>query len=416
MRFKILNIVLGILLLTVSFCFGHGDAEKTEGIAEISANPSIVALASVMKSFRASLSSELLTAASFPLGHKESYCWSNLPPGTRGDCGGIRFGELSIEQLTLFHKVLKAFLSDDGYTKVSLITKDVETHLSTIRPGFWDPNFYHIALFGNPETDGSWGFQLDGHHLALNFLVHGDEVSIVPAFIGSEPVTINGIVVLDAERRNAFALLNSLDMNQREQAIQTGRRGLQVGPGRSKDPYLNHDYSDFVGVGLKASEMNDGQKENLRNLIKTYVYNLETEFANVWMTDIDSGIDDTYFVWIGGTTTDDPIYYRVFNPAVWIEFNNEGDAGGSGRGRGGRGRRDRGSRGGNLEHIHTITRAPNGKDYGIFALNHGPKTLLEHYALEDHHKMSDKLFDYHLVGLHDSKNMEALSRNDTYHY
>ena len=382
-------------------------AEKTEGIAEISTKPSIMALATVMKSFRGSLSSELLTAASFPLGHTESYCWSNFPPAMGGDRGGIRFGELSAEQLTLFYEVLSAFLSDSGYTKVSLITKDVETHLSTIRPGFWDPNAYHIALFGNPETDGSWGFQLDGHHLALNFLVHGDEVSIVPAFIGSEPVTINGTVVLDDERRNAFALLNSLDTNQREKAIQTGRRRLQVGPGRSEDPYLNHDYSDFVGVGLKASEMNDVQKENLRNLIKTYVYNLETEFADVWMSDIDASIDDTYFAWIGGTTTEDPIYYRVFNPAVWIEFNNEGNAGGSGRGRGGRDRRDRGSGGANLEHIHTITRAPNGKDYGIFALNHGPKTLLEHYALEDHHKMSIRLFDYSLAGLQDSENMEA---------
>ena len=391
---------LSIVALTLNiFDSPTVQAEKTEGVAEISTKPSIVALASVMKSFRASLSSELLDAAAFPLGHKESYCWSNFPPGTRGDRGGIRFERLSAEQLTLFYKVLDAFLSDDGYTKVSLITKDIETHLSKIRPGFWDPNHYHIALFGNPDLEGSWGFQLDGHHLALNFLVHGDEVSIVPAFIGSEPATINGIKVLQDERGNAFALLNSLDMNQREQAIQTGRRRLQVGPGRSEDPYLNYDYSDFVGVGLKVSEMNGSQKENLRNLIKTYVYNLETEFADIWMADIDAGIDDTYFVWVGGTTTDDPIYYRVFNPAVWIEFNNEGDAGGSGRGRR--------SRGGNLEHIHTITRSPNGKDYGIFALNHGPKTLLEHYALEDHHKMSEKLFDYHLVGLHDSKNMEG---------
>ena len=382
-------------------------AEKTEGIAEISTKPSIVELATIMKSFRESLSSELLIAASFPLGHKESYSWSNFPPGIGRDRGGIRFGRLSAEQLTLFYEVLDAFLSDDGYTKVSLITKDVETHLNTIRPSLWDPNAYHIALFGNPDTDGSWGFQLDGHHLALNFLVHGDEVSIVPAFIGSEPVTINGTVVLDDERGNAFALLNSLDASLKEKAIQTGRRDLQVGPGRSVDPYLNHDYSDFVGVGLKASEMNDAQKENLRNLIKTYVYNLETEFADMWMADIDAGIDDTYFVWIGGTTTDDPIYYRIFNPAVWIEFNNEGDAGGSGRGRGGRGRRDRGSGGGNLEHIHTITRSPNGKDYGIFALNHGPKTLLEHYALEDHHKMSAELFDYHIAGLQDTQDMEA---------
>ena len=89
-----------------------------------------------MNSFRGSLNSDLLTAASFPLGHKESYCWTNFPPAMGGDRGGIRFGRLSTEQLTFFYNVLDAFLSDDGYTKVSLITKDVETHLSTIRPGF----------------------------------------------------------------------------------------------------------------------------------------------------------------------------------------------------------------------------------------------------------------------------------------
>ena len=389
-------LVSSIVVLTLNILDApYVEAEKTEGIAEISTKPSIVTLATVMKSFRASLSSELLSAASFPLGHKESYCWTNFPPSMGNDRGGVRFGELSSKQLTLFDEVLEAFLSDDGYTKVSLITKDVETHLSKIRPGFWDPNAYHIALFGNPETDGSWGFQLDGHHLALNFLVHGGEVSIVPAFIGSEPATINGIEVLEDERGNAFTLLNSLNPNQREKAIQTGRRGLQVGAGRSADPFLNYDYSDFVGVGLKASEMNDAQKAHLRHLIKTYIYNLETEFADVWMADIDAGLDNTYFVWIGGTTTDDPIYYRVFNPAVWIEFNNEGGVGG-GRGRGG-----------SLNHIHSITRSPNGKDYGIFALNHSPKTLLEHYALEDHHKMSKELFDYSISGVQNRENMEA---------
>ena len=412
MKFRIPGIILGILLLATSFCFGHGDREdaknieeKTQRIAEISTKPSIVTLATVMKSFRAALSSELLDAASFPLGHKESYSWTNTPPGRNGDRGGIRFGALSTNQLTLFYEVLDAFLSDDGYTKVSLITKDVEAYLSTIRPGFWDPNHYHIALFGNPETDGSWGFQLDGHHLALNFLVHGDEVSIVPAFIGTEPATVNGTVVLDGERANAFALMHSLDTSQREKAIQTDRRRLQVGPGRSTDAFLNYDYSDFVGVGLKASEMNDTQTQNLRNLIKTYVYNLETEFAEAWMTDVDAGLDDTYFVWIGGTTLNDPIYYRVFNPAVWIEFNNEGGVG-TGRGRGGRGGRDGGSRGAGLDHIHSITRSPNGKDYGIFALNHAPKTLLEHYALEDHHKTSDKLFDYTIANLKNVENTE----------
>ena len=366
-------LISGMLTFTLNiFDAPTVKAEKTDGIAEISTKPSIVALATTMKNFRASLSSKLLADASFPLGHKESYSWTNVPPGRDEDRGGIRFSELSINQLTRFYEVLNVFLSDNGYIKVSLITKDTEKHLSDISPSFWASNRYHIALFGNPETDGSWGFQLDGHHLALNFLVHGDAVSVVPALIGTAPATIDGTVVLENERDNAFALLNSLDESQRKKAIQKGRRGLQVGAGRSTDPFLNHDYSEFVGVGLKASEMNDLQKQNLRNLIKTYVYNLETEFADIWMADIDAGLDDTYFVWIGGTAINDPIYYRVFNPAVWIEFNNESG----------------------LDHIHTIIRAPNGNDYGIFALNRTSKTLWEHYTSADHHDVIDGLFDY----------------------
>ncbi len=47
------------------------------------------------------------------------------------------------------------------------------------------------------------------------------------------------------------------------------------------------------------------------------------------------------------------------------------------------------------------------KNYGIFALNHGPKMLLEHYALEDHHKMNEALFDYSIAGLQHIENMEA---------
>ena len=46
-----------------------------------------------------------------------------------------------------------------------------------------------------------------------------------------------------------------------------------------------------------------------------------------------------------------------------------------------------------LDHVHTIVRAPNGDDYGIFALNAGPKTLGQHYAFVDHHAPGRR-FDY----------------------
>lgn len=378
-----------ISLLHNVFDSAEVDADKGVEFAEISEKPSIMTLAKTMNNFQDSLSEELLTAASFPLGHKEMYSWSNLPPSSNQDRGGIEFSKLSVHQLSLFQNVLNAFLSDDGYTKVSLITTRSEIDLMKIGHNFWNSRPYYIALFGNPKTDGSWGFQLDGHHLSLNLLVHGDEVTIVPTHLGTQPTFINDTEVLGGERGYALSLLNSLDKSQKEKTIQTGRRGLKVGPGGTTDPYLNYDFSDFVGVGLKASNMNDVQKKKLRDLIKLYIYNLETEFADIWMKEIDAGIEDTYFVWIGGTTEKDSIYYRVFNPAVWIEFNDEARSGGR------------------PNHIHTITRSPNGKDYGIFALKKGPRTLFEHYALDDHHKMNDMLFDYTISSLHRTDEMEA---------
>ena len=84
---------------------------------------SIETLTIAMQNFRESLSSEQLGVASFSFEDEELYSWSNLPVGMGRDRGGIRFGELSTDQLAIFYEVLNAFLSDDGYTKVSLITK-----------------------------------------------------------------------------------------------------------------------------------------------------------------------------------------------------------------------------------------------------------------------------------------------------
>ena len=101
------------------------ERQKTEGVAEISTKPSIVALATAMKNFRASLSNELIADASFPLGHKESYSWTNTPAGRNDDRGGIGFDALSIDQLTRFYEVLNVFLSDDGlYQSFSYYKRD----------------------------------------------------------------------------------------------------------------------------------------------------------------------------------------------------------------------------------------------------------------------------------------------------
>ena len=145
--------------------------------------------------------------------------------------------------------------------------------------------------------------------------------------------------------------------------------------------------------GLKYSDMSEMSQANLTALMQTYVYHLETPFADLWWEDILREIDDTYFVWIdeesGELNNLSIYYYRIYNPHLWIEYNVEDSIGNA-------------IEEGN--HAHSITRIPsnlNGGDYGIFANiinNGGPRTLLEHYALVDHHALSDVDFDYELDG------------------
>ena len=47
---------------------------------------------------------------------------------------------------------------------------------------------YWITIMGEPSATEPWGWQLDGHHLIINYFVLGDQVVMTPLFVGSEPV------------------------------------------------------------------------------------------------------------------------------------------------------------------------------------------------------------------------------------
>ncbi len=381
---------------------GSSAACETTGEVDQSTNTEIEAMRTAMVAFRSSLSSTLLEEGSVCLDDERFYLWHNTP-ANNGNRDGITYDDLSDTQLEAFKDILQLFLSADGYQKVYEITELSEGWLSEIMSTVWDPGFYSIDMFGDPETSGSWGFQLDGHHCVVNFLVHGDNISIVPAFLGGEPAadTYNGIDfdIFKDERDLALTLYNSLSTTEIAAAVtESTTHSLEVGPADmngDEDPYKgDYDYSGFE-TGLKYSDMSTTAQANLITVMKEYVYNLTGTFADVWWADISANIDDTYFVWIndsGSTpTATSEFYYRIYNPYLWAEFNTEGSTGANA------------STIADYNHVHSITRIPNnpatdnGGDYGIFALminQDGPKTLLEHYALADHHALSTKKFDY----------------------
>ena len=375
------------------------ECSTSETVAQ-SSDVQIETMRQAMVSFRTSLSETLLNESSNCLDDERFILWHNTP-ANNDNRNGITYGDLTDEQLINFKDLMQLFLSTEGYQKVFEITELSEGWLSDIMSDTWNPDFYSIDMFGDPETSGSWGFQLDGHHCVINFLVHGDNISIVPAFLAGEPAkeTYNGTEfdIFSNERDLALDLYNGLNDTELSSAIANSARSLEFGPADRNgdpDPFIgDYDYSGFE-TGLKYSDMSSESQANLILVMQEYVYNLNTTFANVWWADILDNIDDTYFVWIDEVDVPDAtsqFYYRIYNPYLWVEFNTEDVTGANSR---------------TLDawnHIHTITRIPNnpatdnGGDYGIFAhmINQdGPKTLYEHYVMADHHKLKMINFDY----------------------
>ena len=50
---------------------------------------------------------------------------------------------------------------------------------------------YNIALYGDPDLRAPWGWQLFGHHCAVNCLVVEGRMVLSPVFLGAEPNEID---------------------------------------------------------------------------------------------------------------------------------------------------------------------------------------------------------------------------------
>nr|WP_246527696.1 DUF3500 domain-containing protein [Pseudarthrobacter albicanus] len=71
------------------------------------------------------------------------------------------------------------------------------------------------TLYGDPPETEPWGWQLFGHHLAINCLVAGTRMVMTPVFFGAEPNCIDegpyqGAVVFEDRIRLGRELMQSL--------------------------------------------------------------------------------------------------------------------------------------------------------------------------------------------------------------
>lgn len=300
--------------------------------------------------FLSSLTPEQRAATTYPIDDSEWRKWNNVHRYARQ---GVSFKEMSEAQRESAFGLMRAGLSAKGFEK-SRNTMRLNGYLAELLKNFdeYGEYLYHLTVMGVPSATDPWGWQLDGHHLIINYLVLGDQVVMTPSFMGSEPVTATtgqyaGTSILQSEQDLSLAFMRSLSPDQQKQAtLQAAKTGNNALSQAFRDN-LTLDYA-----GVRASSLSAAQQDRLIGVIQEYVNNMADGHAKVKMSEVRQHLDDTWFAWIGGAGDADAFYYRIHSPVILIEFDHQTPVALAGPKVPGK------------AHIHTVVRTPNGNDYG----------------------------------------------------
>ena len=317
--------------------------------------------------FLATLSTADLSRAHFAITDPEWRDWSNV------DVGIFPRRGISLEEMTEVQKesawnLLAVALSAEGLEQTQNIMKTEQTLFEINgEPIRYGTEKYYITMMGIPSSENPWGFQLDGHHLVINYFVLGDQVVMTPAFWGGEPVYADagmylGNHILQEEQNTGLTLMQSLDSEQKQRATISASkvRNNQVAAANQDNLVLNYE-------GIKGSDLTSQQRLYLLNVIRSFVGALRDPHAEITMEEVGQYLDDTYFAWVGESEDDSVFYYRIHSPVILIEFDHQGPVGTLNKNPAGVPTRD---------HIHTVVRTPNGNDYG--------KDLLAQHLAREH--------------------------------
>ncbi len=312
--------------------------------------------------FLAALTDQQAIKTVFPVDDIEWRSWDNRHFYQRR---GVGFKEMSEDQRELAFNLLQASMSAKGL-KLSQDIMKLNGTLAELADNYdeYGQWLYWITIMGEPSVDEPWGWQIDGHHLIINYFVLGDQVVMSPIFIGSEPVkatsgVFSGTEVLQAEQDKGLALIQSLNAEQLKEAVLANVKTSNNAVAQAYKDNIDLDYA-----GLPASKLDEAQKALLLSIIEEFVGNMDQGHARVRVDEIKQHLDRTFFAWIGDTKADSVFYYRVHSPVVLIEFDHQSRVAPI--------RTHEPTR----DHIHALMRTPNGNDYG--------KDLLRQH-IEAHH-------------------------------
>ena len=305
--------------------------------------------------FLASLTATQKLRTQFGVDDPEWRRWYNIDNGLAVR-QGVSLKEMTPGQRTSAFALMRASLSARGFELTEAIRKTDQT-LRELNDGVpWlDEELYYFTVMGIPSATEPWGWQLDGHHLIINYFVLGDQVVMTPSFFGAEPaVTRTGVhagnAVLQEEQAAGLAFMRSLDPDQQARAtLESRKTGNDLQAGANADNVLL-DYA-----GLRVGTLGPEQQAQVLALIERFVGTLEEGHARIRMDEVAAHLADTWFAWVGDVSDDAVFYYRIHSPVVLVEFDHQNPVGS---------RRINDPSRPSRDHIHTVIRTPNGNDYG----------------------------------------------------
>jgi hypothetical protein len=222
---------------------------------------------------------------------------------------------------------------------------------------------YNIALYGTPDLQAPWGWQLYGHHCALNCLVVQGRMVLSPVFLGAEPNEIDqgphaGQPSLTERIDLGVALMAALPDDLRraatvyEQMVDPKMPPGRVHPGDER--HLAGAFQDnrvIPNEGIRVSDMPAPAQDLVLAIADEFVRLLPAGPRAARLREIRERLPETWFSWIGGHQPGDVFYYRVQSPVLIAELDHHCGV--------------------FLDyhtpqpfHIHTVLRTPHGNDYG----------------------------------------------------
>ncbi|WP_164702662.1 DUF3500 domain-containing protein [Modestobacter sp. KNN46-3] len=222
---------------------------------------------------------------------------------------------------------------------------------------------YNVAVYGIPDLRSPWGWQLFGHHCALNCLVVEGRMQLSPVFLGAEPNEIDagphaGTESFTERIAAGLAVMAALPPEQREaatvyaQLVDPAMPPGRVHPGDER--HLAGAFQDNRVIpveGIPVTEMPPDAQRLVLAVVEHFVDLLPEGPRRARMREVTAHLDETWFSWIGGSEPGDVFYYRVQSPVLIAELDHHCGV--------------------FLDystpqpfHVHTVLRTPHGNDYG----------------------------------------------------